>query len=158
MSSHKRSKTYWSTNTFAPSVAICIARIICHRISAAICIGRPICLCSSAAICIGQVICHPESAAICIDYTNMLPSSIWFTIHIENHIVLSNVWIFYSVVTRGVYIYMCVCVCVFIKSHITAQPGPVELIFQCYYSNGSALWGISVCVCVCVCVFNLNCT
>ena len=37
---------------------------------------------------------------------------------------------------------MCVCVCVFIKLHITAQPGPVKLIFQCY-SNGSALWGIS---------------
>ena len=35
-----------------------------------------------------------------------------------------------------------VCVCVFIKLHITAQPGPVKLIFQCY-SNGSALWGIS---------------
>ena len=49
---------------------------------------------------------------------------------------------------------VCVCVCVFIKLHITAQPGPVKLIFQCY-SNGSALWGISglcVCVCVCVCV------
>ena len=40
------------------------------------------------------------------------------------------------------------CVCVFIKLHITAQPGPVKLIFQCY-SNGSALWGISGgCVCV----------
>ena len=39
-----------------------------------------------------------------------------------------------------------VCVCVFIKLHITAQPGPVKLIFQCY-SNGSALWGISVYVC-----------
>ena len=37
--------------------------------------------------------------------------------------------------------------CVFIKLHITAQPGPVKLIFQCY-SNGSALWVISVCVCV----------
>ena len=46
-----------------------------------------------------------------------------------------------------------VCVCVFIKLHITAQPGPVKLIFQ-RYSNGSALWGISVCVCVCV-PFNL---
>ena len=45
---------------------------------------------------------------------------------------------------------VCVCVCVFIKLHITAQPGPVKLIFQ-YYSNGSTLWGISVCVCVCVC-------
>ena len=31
------------------------------------------------------------------------------------------------------------------KLHITAQPGPVKLISQCY-SNGSALWGISVCV------------
>ena len=42
----------------------------------------------------------------------------------------------------------CVCVCVFIKLHITAQPGSVKLIFQCY-SNGSAPWGISgVCVCV----------
>ena len=36
------------------------------------------------------------------------------------------------------------CLCVFIKLHITAQPGPVKLIFQCY-SNGSALWGISGC-------------
>ena len=35
------------------------------------------------------------------------------------------------------------CVCVFSKLHITAQPGPVKLTFQCY-SNGSALWGISV--------------
>ena len=88
--------TYWSTNTFAPSVAICIARIICHRLSAAICIGRPICLCSSAAICIdrsichrwraaiciGQPICYPESAAICIDYTNMPPISRWL---VESH-------------------------------------------------------------------------
>ena len=86
MSSRKRSNTYWSTNTFAPSVSICIARIICRRLSAAICIGRPICVCSSvticidrsichrwrAAICIGQPICHPESAAICIDYTNII--------------------------------------------------------------------------------------
>ena len=39
----------------------------------------------------------------------------------------------------------CVCVCVFIKLHITAQPGPVTLIFQCY-SNGSSLWGMCVCV------------
>ena len=108
MSSCKRSNTYWSTNTFAPSVAICIARIICHRLSVAICIGRPICLCSSVAICIDpsichrwraaicishQQICHPDSAAICIiDYTNMPPSSIWFTKHIEIHIVLSKVW------------------------------------------------------------------
>ena len=106
MSSCKRINMYWSTNTFAPSVAICIARIICHRLSAAICIGRPICLCSSAAICIdrsichrwraairiGQPICHPESAAICIGYTNMPPSPIWFTKHIEIHIVLSKVW------------------------------------------------------------------
>ena len=37
---------------------------------------------------------------------------------------------------------VCVCVCVFIELHITAQPGPVILISQCY-SNGSALWGIS---------------
>ena len=109
MSSRKRSNTYWSTNTFVPSIAICIARIICHRLSAAIwCIGRPICLCSSiairidlsichrwrAAICIGQPICHPESAAICIDYTNTSPSSIWFTKHIEIHIVLSKVCYF----------------------------------------------------------------
>jgi len=112
MSSRKRSNTYWSTNTFAPSVAICIARIICHRLSAAICIGRPICLCSSAAICIdrsichrwraaiciGQPICYPDSAAICIDYTNMPPSSIWFTIHIEIHIVLSKVCNLYQFV------------------------------------------------------------
>ena len=56
MSSRKRSNTYWLTNTFAPSVAICIARIICHRLSAAICIGRPICLCSNAAICINRSI------------------------------------------------------------------------------------------------------
>ena len=108
ISSRKRSNTYWPTNMFAPSVAICIARIICHRLSAAICTGRPICLCSStaicidwsichrwrAAICIGQPICHPESAAICIDYTNIPPSSIWFTKHIEIHIVLSKVWNF----------------------------------------------------------------
>ena len=107
MSSRKRSNTYWSTNTFAPSVAICIARIICNRLSAAICIGQPIChrlsaaicidlsICHRwrAAICIGQPICHPESAAICIDYTNMPPSSIGFTKHIEIHIVLSKVWI-----------------------------------------------------------------
>ena len=105
MSSWKRSNTYWSTNTFAPSVAICITRIICHRLSAAICLGRPICHCSSAAICItrsichrwraaiciGQPICHPESAAICIDYTNMPPSSVRFTIYNEIHIVLSKV-------------------------------------------------------------------
>ena len=37
--------------------------------------------------------------------------------------------------------------CVVIKLHMTTQPGPVKLIFQCY-SNGSDLWGISVCVCV----------
>ena len=114
MSSRKRSNTYWSTNTFAPSVAICIARIICHRLSAAICIDRSICLCSSeaicidrsichrwrAAICIGQSIYHPESAAICIDYTNMPPSSIWFTIHIEIHIVLSKVCYLYNALQR----------------------------------------------------------
>ena len=29
-------------------------------------------------------------------------------------------------------------VCVFVKLHVTAQPGPVKPIFQCY-SNGSAL-------------------
>ena len=59
---------------------------------------------------------------------------------------------------------MCVCVCVvcvLIKMHITAQPGPVKLVFKCY-SNGSAQWGISVCVCVyvcvCVCVYLLNYT
>ena len=48
-----------------------------------------------------------------------------------------------------------VCVCVFIKLHITAQPGPVKLIFQCY-SNGSALWCVCVCVCVCVYHFKLG--
>jgi len=32
-------------------------------------------------ILLGHPTCHPESAAICIDCTNMLPSSIWFTIH-----------------------------------------------------------------------------
>ena len=112
MSSVKRSNTYWSTNAFAPSVAICIARIICHRLSAAICIGRPICLYTSAAICIDRSICHrwraviicigqpilyPESAAICIDYANMPPSSIWFTKYIDIHIVLSKVWSFHIV-------------------------------------------------------------
>ena len=51
MTSRKRiSNTYWSTNTFAPSVAICIDQSICHR--------------WRASICIGQLICHPESAAI----------------------------------------------------------------------------------------------
>ena len=35
--------------------------------------------------------------------------------------------------------YIYTCMCVFIKLHITAQPGPLKLIFQCY-SNGSALW------------------
>ena len=74
------------------SAAICIDRSICHRWRAAICIGQPICHPESAAICIDQPICHPESAAICIDCTNMPPSSIWFTIHIEIHIVLSKVW------------------------------------------------------------------
>ena len=34
MPSRKRSNTYWSTNTFAPSVAICISLTICHRVSA----------------------------------------------------------------------------------------------------------------------------
>ena len=57
MSSRKRSNTYWSTNTLAPSVAICIARIICHRLSAAICFGRPICLYLSVEICIDRSIC-----------------------------------------------------------------------------------------------------
>ena len=33
---------------------------------------------------------------------------------------------------------VCVCIYIFIKLHITAQPGPVKLILQCY-SNGSAL-------------------
>ena len=42
MSSRKRSNTYWSIYTFAPLVAICIARTICHRLSTAICIGWPI--------------------------------------------------------------------------------------------------------------------
>ena len=32
---------------------------------------------------------------------------------------------------------------IFITLHITAQPGPVKLIFQCY-SNGSALLGVCV--------------
>ena len=116
MSSRKRSNTYWVTNTFAPSVAICIiSRIICQRLSVAICIGRPICLCSSAAIyidrsifhrwraaiCIGQPICHPESAAIYIDCTNVPTSSIRFTIHIEIHIVLSKVWCKFDSVSLG---------------------------------------------------------
>ena len=36
-------------------------------------------------------------------------------------------------------------VCILIKLHITAQPGPVTLIFQsCKY--GTTLWGISVCM------------
>lgn len=35
-----------------------------------------------------------------------------------------------------------ICVCFFIEWHISAQPCPVKLIFQCY-SNGSPLWGIS---------------
>ena len=43
-------------------------------------------------------------------------------------------------VCRGV----CICACVIIKLHITAQPGLVKLIFQCY-SIGSALWGMCVC-------------
>ena len=41
-------------------------------------------------------------------------------------------------------------VSVFIKLHITAQPGPVKLIFQCYSMDPP--YGGSV-VCVCVCVF-----
>ena len=49
---------------------------------------------------------------------------------------------------------LCVCAFVFIKLHITAQPGAVKLIFQCY-SNGSALWGIGG---VCVCVSPLLCS
>ena len=60
--------------------------------SAAICLDRSICHRWRVAICIGQPICHPVSAAICIDCTNMPPRSIWFTIHIEIHIVLSKVW------------------------------------------------------------------
>ena len=110
MSLRKRSNTYWSINTCAPSVAICIARTICHRLNAVKCIVRPICRFSSAAICIdrsichrwraarcnGQPICHPELAAICIDCTNIPPSSIWFTKHIEIHIVLSKVWKFHK--------------------------------------------------------------
>ena len=109
MSSRKRSNMYWSTTMFAPSVAICTARTICHRLSAAICIGQPIYLCPSAAICIDRSICHrwraaicigqriynPESTAICIDCTNIPPSSRWFTINIEIHIVLSRVWFVY---------------------------------------------------------------
>ena len=76
MPSRKRSNTYWSTNTFAPSVAICIARIICHRLSAAICIGRPICLCSSGTICIDRSICHRGRAAIYMYWsTNMSSTS-----------------------------------------------------------------------------------
>ena len=104
----KRSNMYCSTDMFVPLAAIYIARTICHRLSAAIYIGRPICLRSSAAICIdrsvchrwraaiciGQPICHPESAAICNDCTNMPPSSIRFTIHIEIHIVLTPVILF----------------------------------------------------------------
>ena len=56
MSSRKRRNTYWSINTFAPSVAKCI--------------GRPICLCSSVAMCIDRSICYRWRAAICIDCTN----------------------------------------------------------------------------------------
>ena len=67
MSSRKRSNTYWSTNTFAPSVAICITRQICQRLSAALCIGRPICLCSSAAICIGRPICLAQAQQYVLD-------------------------------------------------------------------------------------------
>ena len=36
----------------------------------------------------------------------------------------------------------CVCVCVFIKLHITAQPGPGKRIFQCYSMD--PLYGGSV--------------
>ena len=96
---------YVIQSPFSISIAIINGlshRTICLCLSAATCICRPICLCSSAAIfidrsichrwraavCIGQPMCHPESAAICIDYTNMPPSSIWFTTHTEIHIVL----------------------------------------------------------------------
>ena len=44
MSSRKRSNTYWTSNTFALSLAICITRTICHRVGAATRIARPICL------------------------------------------------------------------------------------------------------------------
>ena len=71
---------------------ICIGRPTCLCSGAAICIDRSICHRWKAAICIGQPRCHPESAAIWIDCTNMPPSSIWFTIHIEIHIALSKVW------------------------------------------------------------------
>ena len=73
MSSRKRSNTYWSTNTFAPSVAICIARTICLCSSEAMCIDQSILHRRRATTCTGQPIYHPESAAICIDYTNMPP-------------------------------------------------------------------------------------
>ena len=79
MSSVKRSNTYWSTNTFAPSVAICIARIIC--------------LCSSVAICIDRSICHRWWAAICM--ITPICHQVQYDLHIEIHIVhivLSKVW------------------------------------------------------------------
>ena len=69
MPSRKRSNTYWSTNIFAPSVAICIARIRCHRLSASICIGQPICHRWRAAICIiYRSICNRWRAAIRIGH------------------------------------------------------------------------------------------
>ena len=83
MSSVKRSNMYWST------IMSLLKRSNMYW---------PINMSSlkSSNICIGQPICHPESAAICIDYTNMPPSSIWFTKHIEIHIVLSKVCFFAS--------------------------------------------------------------
>ena len=76
MSSRKRSNTYWSTDMFAPSVAICIARTICLCSSEAMCIDQSILHRRRATTCTGQPIYHPESAAICIDCTNMPPS--WY--------------------------------------------------------------------------------
>ena len=42
---------------------------------------------------------------------------------------------------RVVIVVVVVVVVVFIKLHLTAKPGPVILIFQCY-RYGSTLWGI----------------
>ena len=40
----------------------------------------------------------------------------------------------------------CVCVYIYVKLHITAQPGPEIQIFYCY-QYGSTLWGwLKVCV------------
>ena len=44
---------------------------------------------------------------------------------------------------------VCVCVCVFIKLHITAQPGTDILIFLCYSNR-------SFCVCVVFCIANVD--